>query len=493
MITDIDSLGLIPAPLSVRLGEGSSLTGASSIKPVVTLTEEQLGFSEAEESADPALRADAYVLEIKKDGIFIKAHSDAGAFYAEQTLRQLTMTFGDSLPVCRIEDVPVFQWRGFMMDCCRNFFPVDFILKMIDVAALHKLNRFHWHLTDDQGWRFPVKGYERVTQIGAFRSDHRYTWYPEKIKGGFYTAEDIAKVRQCAKEHHVEIVPEIETAGHTLALLASYPELGCVGAGYQVEDRFGIFDDVVCAGNDKVLEFFDKAIESLCELFPESRYIHIGGDECPRTRWWDCEKCRKRIEDNGLYDKNGEPDANQLQGWLTDRYIEMITKRGKLPVGYEEVLKERKEPLSKSMVVHYWNRKDLFEEAVEKGHTILMSPQNEGCYLDARHYDGGFEPGALRTKTVYDSYSFAPLGTGENRLTEEQISHVLGGQGMLWTEIVYFPRNAEYMLFPRLSALSEVFWLREDKKDFDSFSRRLAVHKQRLDALDVVYYKGKLR
>lgn len=489
----IDSLGLVPAPLFVRFDGSCSGSAESSGNQHVTLTDEPLGFSDAKEPENPALRSEAYILEIKDEGVFIKAHTDAGAFYAQQTLRQLSLTFHDELPLLRIEDAPQFEWRGFMMDCCRNFFPTDFILKMIDVAALHKLNRFHWHLTDDQGWRFPVKGYERVTQVGAYRTDHRYTWYPEKIKGGFYTEEDIAKICQCAKEHHIEIIPEIETAGHTLALLASYPEFGCVGAGYQVEDRFGIFDDVICAGNDKVLDFFDKAIESLCELFPESRYIHIGGDECPRTRWWDCEKCRKRIEDNGLYDKDGEPDANQLQGWLTDKYIQMITKRGRIPIGYEEVLKERKDPLSKDMVVHYWNRKQLFDEAVEKGHTIIMSPQNCGCYLDARHYDGGLEPGALRTKTVYDSYSFAPMGSGNDRLTEKQAAHVLGGQGMLWTEIVYFPRNAEYMLFPRLCALSEVFWLPEDKKDFDSFSRRLAVHKQRLDALDVDYYKGKLR
>lgn len=486
-MADIDSLGLVPRPLFAGLTAGSA--GSSNAccpftaaeNPRVTLTDAALGFTHVCEPADPALRDGAYVLEIRADGVSITAHTEAGAFYARQTLRQLTMTCGEVLPLLRIEDAPAFRWRGFMIDCCRNFYSAAFLKKMIDVAALHKLNRFHWHLTDDQGWRLPVPDFPNLTEVAAFRDDHRFTWDPKK--GGFYTEAEIADVVAYAAERHITVVPEIETPGHTVAVLAAYPELGCTGGPYAVEDRFGIFADVLCAGNDGVLTFFEKVFDTVCRLFP-GEYVHIGGDECPRTSWKKCPKCQARMKALGL------SEEGELQSWLTVQFARMLEQRGKRPVGWDEVLDgTEKLGLPESLIVQSWRGMEGGQKASGLGHDVVMSPQTAGCYLDAKNYGDDLEPGMHRVITTRDSYAFSPV-TPE--MKAEQAAHVLGGQGNLWTELIYAPRIAEYMLYPRLSALSEALWLTEADKDFDSFSRRLAVHKQRLDALDVVYYKGNL-
>lgn len=506
MITDIDSLGLVPRPFFVEFTAAtSSSDGTLSVnspaseacplsaaeQPHISLTEDPLGFVSASEPADPALRNEAYVLEIRADGVYITAHSDAGAFYAKQTLRQLVMTASSGaqasesqsvgLPLIRVEDAPAYRWRGFMIDCCRNFYSASFIKKMIDVAALHKLNRFHWHLTDDQGWRLPVRDFPLLTEVSAFRDDHRFTWDPHK--GGFYTEEEIADVVSYAAERHITVVPEIETPGHTVAVLSAYPELGCTGGPYAVEDRFGIFDDVLCAGNDGVLTFFEKVFDTVCSLFP-GEYVHIGGDECPRTNWKKCPKCQARMKALGL------SEEGELQSWLTVQFARMLEKRGKRPVGWDEVLEgTEKLGLPESLIVQSWRGLEGGKKASGLGHDVVMSPQTAGCYLDAKNYDDDLEPGMHRTITTRDSYSFSPVTPEMN---EEQAAHILGGQGNLWTELIYAPRIAEYMLYPRLCALSEALWLTEADKDFDSFSRRLGIHKSRLDALDVVYYKGRL-
>lgn len=502
-MADIDSLGLVPAPLYVKMETGAVLQD-DFCSWNIEFVDGPLGFSAVKESTNPALCDEAYILEISEEGIFIKAHSDAGAFNAEQTLRQLSLrfcnlednpaseTYADTkgkkgryrtkgIPLLRIEDAPAFRWRGFMIDCCRNFYSASFLKKMIDVAALHKLNRFHWHLTDDQGWRLPVPDFPKLTEVAAFRDDHRFTWDPKK--GGFYTEEEIADVVAYAQERHITVVPEIETPGHTVAVLAAYPELGCTGGPYAVEDRFGIFADVLCAGNDGVLTFFEKVFDTVCRLFP-GEYVHIGGDECPRTSWKKCPKCQARMKELGL------SEEGELQSWLTVQFARMLEKRGKRPVGWDEVLDgTEKLGLPESLIVQSWRGMEGGQKASGLGHDVVMSPQTAGCYLDAKNYGDDLEPGMHRVITTRDSYAFSPV-TPE--MKAEQAAHVLGGQGNLWTELIYAPRIAEYMLYPRLSALSEALWLTEADKDFDSFSRRLAVHKQRLDALDVVYYKGKL-
>ncbi len=424
---------------------------------------------------------EGYELSIGSEGVCIKARTEAGLFYGFQTLTQLVYSSGGRYPYMTVKDYPDFSWRGLMIDTSRTFYPVDFIKKMIDAASFHKLNRFHWHLTDDQGWRIPIKGYEKLTNTGAFKIDPRFSQTDKT--GGFYTEEDIRSVVDYAAQRHMIVIPEIEIPGHASAILASYPELGCTGGPYEVEYRYGIFDEVLCVGNDAVLHMLETVFDTVCALFP-SPYVHIGGDECPRTRWKQCPKCQKRMKDEKL------SDEDELQSWMTVQVSKMLEKRGKIAVGWDEVLDgTEKLGLPESLVVQSWRGMEGGKKAAALGHKVIMSPENAGCYLDRKPYDDPAEPGRLSIATVKDSYTYSPVAQD---MTVEQSSYVLGGQGNLWTEVVYASKIAEYMIFPRLCALSESFWLKRDKKDFISFAKRLYTHKKRLDAMNILYYRGKL-
>ena len=450
-------------------------TNSSCDKPLKVFLEKKSSF----------LSQDSYDLTISLGGVVVKAGDCAGAFYGMQTVRQLVMTADRKngnvrLPLCTIKDTPEYQWRGFMLDTCRHFQPVGFIKKLIDVAAMHKLNRFHWHLTDDQGWRLYIPEYPLLTEIGAFRYNSRAMWLGKT--GGFYSHDDIREVVEYAMLRHVTVVPEIETPGHASAVLASYPGLGCTGGPYRVEERYGIFDDVLCAGNDEVLKVFSSVFETVCDLFP-GEYVHIGGDECPRTNWKTCPKCQSRMKSEGLHSED------ELQNYLTVRFASMLEQKGKIPIGWDEVLDGTENlGLPKSLVVQSWRGIEGGRRACELGHKVVMSPQTQGCYLDYKNYDDETEPGWIGCATVKKSYDFSPVPKG----CDISKDFVLGGQGNLWTEVIYAPRIAEYMLFPRLCALAECLWLSQDKKDFEDFSNRLEVHKKRLDLLDVNYYRGKL-
>lgn len=424
---------------------------------------------------------EGYELSISGKTAKLKAKTEAGMFYALQTLRQLVYSSEAKIPYITVKDYPAFEWRGFMLDTSRHYYSADFIKKMIDLASFHKLNRFHWHLTDDQGWRLPVKAYEKLTEVGAWRDDPRYSW--GAIKGGFYTEEEIKSVVAYARERHVIVVPEIETPGHASAILASYPELGCTGGPYAVETRYGIFKEVLCAGNDAVFSMLEKVFDTVCELFP-GPYVHIGGDECPHERWEECPKCQKRIKDEGL------ENASELQSWITVKVSKMLEERGKIPIGWDEVLDgTEKLGLPKNVVVQSWRGVEGGIKASSLGHKVIMSPLTDGCYLDYKHFDTEEEPGMHKVTTVADSYNYSPI---KPEMTKEQRENVLGGQGNIWTEVMYASKIAEYMAFPRLSAISESLWLEEEKKDFLSFAKRLIKHKQRLDRLHVLYYKGQL-
>lgn len=424
---------------------------------------------------------EGYELSIAKDGAVLKARTVSGMFNALQTLRQLVYSSDGKYPYMHITDYPSFSWRGLMIDTSRTFYSVDFLKKMIDAASFHKLNRFHWHLTDDQGWRLPIEGYEKLTDIGAFRNEPRYSW-GEKI-GGFYTKEDIASIVAYAQERNIMVIPEIETPGHASAILASYPNLGCSGGPYEVENRYGIFDEVLCAGNDEVFTMLGKVLDTVCELFP-SPYVHIGGDECPRTRWKECPKCQKRIKDEKL------SSEDELQSWITVKVSKMLEERGKIAIGWDEVLDgSERLGLPKSLVVQSWRGTEGGKKASALGHKVIMSPQTSGCYLDYKPYDDPCEPGLHKVATVKDSYSFSPIS---DDMSPQQRASILGGQGNLWTEVVYASKIAEYMIFPRLCSISESLWLSKDKKDFVSFAKRLFTHKKRLDAMNILYYRGKL-
>jgi len=440
------------------------------------------------------LTDEAYKINIDEKLITIAAGSKHGVFNALQTLRQILMcckTENEGNPLAHyyipsaiIEDSPRFEWRGFMLDCARTFFPVSFIKKLLDAASLHKLNRFHWHLTDDQGWRIPVKEYPKLIEIGSVAPDPRHQPRDYKAKtDAYYTYEQIKDIINYAEARHIVIVPEIEMPGHASAILASYPELGCTGGPYNVEGRWGIFDDVLCAGNDDVFRLLEAAIKTVSELFP-GQFIHIGGDECPHVRWETCPKCQARIKQEKL------DDVKQLQSWITSRAAAIVKKYGKTAIGWDEVLDgTEKISLPEDLIVMSWRGAKGGIEASKRHHRVIMTPTDAGCYLNYPHLSDPAEPGLQSVTTVRKSYNYSPL---PDSLSEEEKSNILGGQGNLWSELLSSQKLAEYMLFPRLCALSEALWLDQKDKDFDSFSERLKVHKERLDLLNLLYYRGPL-
>lgn len=434
---------------------------------------------------------ESYVLIIEKNQIEIIFHNKEGKFYAEQSLKQLWISSLDSkqIPCCTIYDKPEYSWRGFMLDCCRSFYSINFIKKILDVIALHKFNVFHWHLTDDQGWRFVVPEYPNLTTIGSKRQDitspesEEGFSNPCDIKNKFYTDEQIKEIIDYASNLFITVVPEVELPGHSSALLASYPEFGCTGREYHVENRWGIFPDVLCAGNDSIFTLYDCIFKTISRLFP-GKYIHIGGDECPTEKWDNCPKCQKRMKENNL------SSTSELQSWLTSKMSELVIKYKKIPIGWDEVLENtEKIPLSKEIIVQSWRGFEGGEKALKQGHKVILSPVNH-CYLNFKNCYSYEEPGRLGINTVQNAYSFNLF---TKKMNEKSKNNILGGECNLWTEALPYSKTAEYLLFPRLCAISECLWLSEEKKDFSRFAENLNIHKKRLDFLGLNYYKGDLK
>jgi hexosaminidase len=426
----------------------------------------------------------AYTLQVKKDGIYISGDNENGVFYGIQTLIQLlpverSTTF--KIPYTSITDYPRFAYRGLMLDVGRHFFPVDFVKKYIDYIALHKMNYFHWHLTEDQGWRFPVPKYPRLTTVGAYRNGTIIGHFPGKGNdslryGGAYTRDEIKEVVAYAAKRYITVVPEIEMPGHSSAALTAYPYLGCTGGPYQVQQTWGVFKDVYCAGNDSVFAFLQDVIDEVVKLFP-SKYIHIGGDECPKTSWKVCPKCQKRIRDNNLKDENG------LQSYFIQRMEKYINSKGKTIIGWDEILEGG---LAPNAVVMSWRGIKGGIEAARQNHDVIMTPGSH-VYLDhsqTKKEDSVTIGGFLPIQTVY---SYEPVPT---ELSAEEAKHVLGAQGNVWTEYMGSPRKVEYMLFPRIGALSEVLWSPASKKNWVEFQPRLAQQVKRYDLWKVNYFKG---
>ena len=469
----MEDFAIIPKPVSIRYTDGFFVSNE-----LPSLNKKQAAMVSEE----------AYKLTISKEEITLEAPSPAGIFNGEQTFRQLTLShYKDNilkLPCAEITDYPRFSWRGFLLDCSRYFYSVAFIKKLIDMLSLHHINRFHWHLTDDQGWRLPVKEYPLLTEIGSRRQDHRLP--PELAwSGGFYSEEEIREVVNYASVHYIEVIPEVDLPGHTSALLASYPELGCLGGPYNVEDRFGIFEDVLCAGNDRIFDLIEKVFDTLAALFP-SKWVHIGGDEVLYNRWKDCPKCREKLSQLGL-----EKPA-QLQSWITHKLVNMLAERGKTAIGWDEILEDSSLfKLPKETIIMSWRGKDGGLRASKQGHNVIMTPNTEGCYLDYKHTEAPEEIGRSHgVSTVFQGYSMNPITP---QMTEEEASRILGGQCNLWSEVIYAGKIAEYMVFPRVCAIAEAVWTPAENKDFDDFSRRLKVHQKRLDNLEINYYRGPLR
>lgn len=519
---------LVPAPLSCivldgvcDLGRGYSVRNPPQFATAATALAGRFRKSGRPEGGDSAIsiafiedvdirHGEGYRLDASPDRIEIRASGAAGAFYAAQSVIQMELSGDGRIPCCRIEDAPRFSWRGFMLDTCRHFFRVEFILRMLDLAALHKLNRFHWHLTEDQAWRLDLVGHPELAGHGAFRLDRRFD-VPVRM-GGSYSVDDVRRVVSHAASLHITVIPEIETPGHAIALLASHPELACVrsgtaadvgsatdgiaadgiatdgiaATGFEPEDRYGIFEDVLCAGNDAVFDLLGDVYDEVIALFP-GPWVHSGGDEVPKTRWLSCPRCLERMRKQGLVNPEGDPDPEALQGWFMGRVGQLLTGRGKRMIGWDELLEGE---VGKDAVIMSWRGTCGGREAALAGHDVIMCPQTKACYLDHKHLDLPEEPGQLGVCTVRDSYMFEPEPAG---LPAQARARILGGQANLWTELMYFGRQVEYMAFPRLCALSEVFWSPKESRDFEDFALRLEnQHGRRLDILGVNRYRGPL-
>jgi hexosaminidase len=498
-------ISIIPTPAkleprigSFAIGRDTSILASKETRPIAEYLTARLRAStgydlpveEEEASArgirlvlDPAAAGtdtEAYRLNVSDQGITIQAKSGAGLFYGVQTLLQLLPPVVFSAEPVKgqvwevtcvaVEDHPRFSWRGTMLVVCRHFFDKEFVKRYIDLLALHKLNTFHFHLTDDQGWRVEIKKFPRLAEVGAWRDQ---TMGDGTRHGGFFTQDDIREIVRYAASRYVMVVPEIEMPGHALAALAAYPELSCTGGPFKVWTQWGIAEDVFCAGNESTFEFMEGVLGEVLELFP-SEFVHIGGDECPKVRWQSCPKCQARIRGEGLHNEH------ELQSYFIRRIERYLKSKGRRLVGWSEI---REGGLAPSAAVMDWIGGGA--EAAEAGHDAIMSPQTH-CYFD--HYqseDRSAEPRAIGGFTPLEKvYTFDPIPAG---LAPTHRKHILGGQANLWTEYIATPQHVEYMAFPRMVALAEALWSPAESRDLDDFYPRLKVHLERLDALRVNY------
>lgn len=441
-------------------------------------------------SVNKALKhKEGYQLEIENNQVTIQGKDDAGVFYGTQSLLQLmSNNISDksvNLPALSIEDYPRFQWRGMHLDVSRHFFPKSFIKKYLDVLAMHKLNVFHWHLTDDQGWRIQIDKYPRLTEIAAWRAGtgkERWNYFVEPATkegpnyGGYYTKDDIREIVEYAKKRQITIVPEIEMPGHTWGVLLAYPELSCAGKSWKKLDDVSFeFSDPFCAGNEKTFEFLEGVLEEVIELFP-SEYIHIGGDECKKTPWEVCPHCQKRMKDEKLH------DVEELQSYFIKRIEKFVQSKGRKIIGWDEILEGG---LAPNAAVMSWRGEDGGIAAAKAGHNVVMVP-SDYVYFDKAQIDSEKEKIEIGGRNSLDRvYSYNPM---PDALNEEEAKYVLGGQACLWSESVYTEQIAEIRLLPRLSALSEILWTPHEEKDWNSFLTRLGSHLIYLEKFDYEYF-----
>jgi hexosaminidase len=431
--------------------------------------------------------AEAYRLEVRPERIVIRAATAAGAFYAIQTLRQLlppAIQPGRNewpVPACVVEDAPRFRYRGLHLDVSRHFFPVPVVKRYIDLLAFHKMNTFHWHLTDDQGWRIDIRQYPELRTSASCRQQTLVGHYgdvPERYDGqahcGRYTQEEIREVLAYARERFVTVVPEIELPGHAQAALAAFPELGCTGGPYEVMTTWGVSQEVFCAGNEKTFEFWEHVLDEVCALFP-GPYVHIGGDECPKDRWKSCLKCQERIRKEGL------KDEHELQSYCIRRVEKMLAARGKKLIGWDEILEGG---LAPNATVMSWRGIQGGVEAARQAHEVIMTP-TDNCYLDYYQGDPETEPLAIGGfLPLQQVYGYEPVPA---ELNAPEARYIIGVQANVWTEYIATPDYLEYMVYPRACALAEVAWTAKDQRQWDHFAARLPRHLERLDALGVRY------
>ena len=464
-------VNILPSPQQFELKEGKFLFDASTGVFADSVFFEQIPYLKSISSQplngesttiallyEGAFSDEEYILDINEDTIAISATTSEGIIRGIQTLRQLLPLQKKSayIPALSIHDYPRFSWRGMLLDCSRHFMQKDFVKRYIDLLALHKMNVLHWHLTEDQGWRIEIEQYPKLTEIGAWR-----TQKDGSIYGGFYTKEDIREIVAYAKERHITVVPEIELPGHSLAALASYPQLSCTGGPFEVENDWGVFKDIYCAGNDSVFMFLENVLDEVLELFP-SKYIHIGGDEAPKYRWDNCNKCKARMRNEGL------DDSHQLQSYFITRIERYLNSKGRQIIGWDEILEGG---LAPSATVQSWRGMDGGIAAAKSGHYAIMSPTSH-AYFD---YD-------LDAIDLQKVYSFEPI---PSVLSEEEAQFILGGECNMWSERA--PQDlVDSKVFPRLLAMSEVLWTTAPK-DYPNFYKKVQKHYDILDAFGVDY------
>jgi len=426
---------------------------------------------------------EAYKLSVNNSQIIIDGATESGTFYGIQTLRKSIPVDAKNVEFKAVEitDYPAYKHRGASLDVCRHFFSAEFVKKYIDVLAMFNMNVLHWHLTDDQGWRIEIKKYPKLTEIGSQREKTiigRHTGeFDDKPHGGYYTQEEIKDIINYAKDRYITIIPEIDIPGHTLAVLASYPELGCTGGPYKVGCEWGIYEDVLCAGNEKVFEFLDNVFDEVSALF-SSQYIHIGGDECLKNRWMACLKCQARIEKLGLKGTGGHTVGEELQSYFIARVEKMLNAKGKSIIGWDEILEGGIAP---NATIMSWRGTEGGTYAASKGHNVIMTPE-QYVYLDYyQSPDVDNEPFTYGWLTeLKKTYSFDPMPEG---LSEDNRKHILGAQVNIWAEYMPTSKNVEYMLLPRMCALAETVWTNPKKKDYNEFVARLYNMSKHLDKL----------
>lgn len=419
---------------------------------------------------------EAYTLTVTAKGVAISGQTAAAVFRGVQTLRKSLPIVKESgsqiaLPAVVIQDEPRFAYRGMHLDCSRHFFPVEFVKRYIDLIALHGMNKFHWHITDDQGWRFESKKYPKLTSIGGWRSGTvvgRNSGIDDGIRhGGFYTQEECRDIVRYAADRHITIIPEIDMPGHMVAALAAYPEYGCTGGPYEVEHTWGVFADVLCPGKEQTFKFVEDVLSEVIDVFP-SEYIHIGGDECPRDRWKTCDLCQQRIKNEGIKGEGKQTAEDHLQGYFTKRVEKFLHTKGKRLIGWDELLGCDVDVTSTIMS---WRGAEPGAKAAKLGHDVIMTP-NSPMYFDHYQTDKtNNEPLSIGGNSpVAKVYAFEPVAAD---LTPEEAKHILGVQANVWTEYIYSTQHVEYQILPRMAALAEVQWLQPDQKDFDAFKERV--------------------
>ncbi len=431
------------------------------------------------------LGEEGYKLKIDNDEVTISSPSPKGTLYGLQSLFQLLLSnskapeqYTIEIPALEIIDFPRFKYRGMHLDVCRHMFPVEFIKKYIDLLAFYKFNTFHWHLTEDQGWRIEIKKYPKLTEVGSWRKEtlighggKKPFEYDGKHYGGFYTQAEIKDVVDYASARQITIIPEIEMPGHSLAALASYPELGCTTGPYEVATRWGVFKDIYCT-KEETFEFIQNVLLEVMELFP-SKYIHIGGDEAPKARWKECSTCQGVIQQEGL------ADEHELQSYFIQRIEKFLNKNGRSIIGWDEILEGG---LAPNATVMSWRGIDGGIAAAKEGHDAIMTPGSH-CYFDHYQGDRETEPLAIGGFTSLEKvYSYNPI---PDSLTATEAKHILGVQGNVWTEYMETPEYVEYMILPRIAALAEVTWT--GKKDLNHFKNKINTHFGIYDKLNYNY------